>query len=466
MSSRLTGAFLTLVVLVLIVLELPLAATFANQEHDQLRTQIERDAVVMGTFVEDALQNGGALDRSVVDRFVERTGARVVIVDQQGVAVIDTDPPNDGTRSFASRPEIAAALRGRVAAGTRRSATLDGRFVYVAVPVASAGTVYGAVRVTVSTSEVDERVRSYWLRLAGVAAVSLAGAGIVAALLSRSVSRPLERLERTAAAMAGGDLSARVSSDAGPPVVRRLARTFDDMAGRMEELVTAQDAFVADASHQLRNPLAALRLRIENLGAEATPEAQDDISGALREIERLSRLVDGLLALARADRDAGTPPARAVDLVALLHQRRAVWAPLAEERGLSIQVQPDDEQAAIPAFVTPDRFEQIIDNLLANALESSPHGSTVVVSAELDHREVVVRVVDAGPGMTADDRAHAFDRFWSGRGSRSLGGSGLGLSIVQKLVAADGGAITLEVGPAGGLAVVLRLRSREDSRPS
>jgi two-component system OmpR family sensor kinase len=275
--------------------------------------------------------------------------------------------------------------------------------------------------------------------------------------------------------MAAGDLTARVRSDAGPPVVRRLARTFDDMAERMEQLVAAQDAFVADASHQLRNPLAALRLRIENLGAEPASESEDDVHGALREIERLSRLVDGLLALARADRHAGIPPDRSVDLAMLLRQRQAVWAPLAEERGVAIRVEPGWERAPLAAFVTPDRFEQVVDNLLANALEASPHGSSVIISAATDHDDAVVRVVDEGPGMTADDRLHAFDRFWSGRGSRTLGGSGLGLSIVRKLVVADGGDITLEAAPTGGLAAVLRYRVsrapwlaspvREDSRP-
>jgi two-component system OmpR family sensor kinase len=335
----------------------------------------------------------------------------------------------------------------------------------VAVPVASAGTVYGAVRVTVSTDEVDARVRGYWLRLAGVAAVSLAAAGIVAAVLSRSVSNPLRRLERTAAAMAAGDLTARVGSEAGPPVVRRLADTFDEMASRMEDLVASQDAFVADASHQLRSPLGALRLRIENLGAEASADAQDDVQGALQEIGRLSRLVDGLLALARADREAGVPPDRSVDIVSLLRQREAVWMPLADEQGVSIRVEPAEEEAAVHAFVTPDRFEQVVDNLLANALDVSPRGSAVVVSAVPDQSEVVVRVVDEGPGMTVDDRVRAFDRFWSGRGSRALGGSGLGLSIVRKLVTADGGAIALEEAPGGGLAVVLRLRGGEVSRP-
>jgi two-component system OmpR family sensor kinase len=233
----------------------------------------------------------------------------------------------------------------------------------------------------------------------------------------------------------------------------------------MEDLVASQDAFVADASHQLRSPLGALRLRIENLGAEASADAQDDVQGALQEIGRLSRLVDGLLALARADREAGVPPDRSVDIVSLLRQREAVWMPLADEQGVSIRVEPAEEEAAVHAFVTPDRFEQVVDNLLANALDVSPRGSAVVVSAVPDQSEVVVRVVDEGPGMTVDDRVRAFDRFWSGRGSRALGGSGLGLSIVRKLVTADGGAIALEEAPGGGLAVVLRLRGGEVSRP-
>jgi signal transduction histidine kinase len=455
LSRRLVASFLTLVVLVLVVLEVPLGYTYSVRERDRLRTEIEREAVVLSTLVEDGLQHESTLDRGVIDRFVAQTRARVVVVDRAGLAVIDSDPPSKGTRSFATRPEFRAALSGHVATGTRSSATLDDRFMYVAVPVASAGTVFGAVRVTVSTKVVDDRVRRYLLTLLGVAVVSLVAAAAVALVIARSVSRPLRRLQLAAAAIGRGELGARAGPDVGPPAVRAVARAFDDMAARVEDLVTAQDAFVADASHQLRNPLAALRLRIENIGAEVPAAARDDVDAALDEVARLSRLVDGLLALARADR-SGVPSAGAVDVAELLEERSAAWAALAEERDLALEVHADERP--LLALVTPDRFGQAIDNLVANALDAAPRGSTIVLAGRRFVGGIEVHVIDEGPGMSSEERARAFDRFWSGRETSVLGGSGLGLSIVRKLVVADGGEVRLDESPAGGVDAVIRLR--------
>ena len=457
MSRRLVASFLALTLLVLLVLELPLGFTFANHERDQLRTEVERDAVVLSTLVEESLQEGAAIDRTVIDRFVERTNARVVVTDRVGIAVIDTDAPAQGTRSFASRPEIASALAGRVASGTRHSDTLGADFLYVAVPVASAGRVYGTVRVSFPQSKVDARVARYWWTLAAVGATSLAAATFTGMVLARSVSRPLRRLSDAAARIGRGDLSARAHTDTGPPVVRALGDSFDDMAARLEELVDAQDAFVADASHQLRNPLAALRLRIENLASEVGRDAQEDVSGALAEVTRLSRLVDGLLALARADRAGVRPPDEAIDVVPLLEERRTTWAPLAEERGICMEL--STASAHLPAIVTADRFRQVLDNVLANALDAA-ECSTVMVTASQHDSTVHVHVIDDGVGMSEDQRARAFDRFWSGAAPDSrFGGSGLGLAIVRKLVLADGGDVDLDEAPGGGLDVGFRFRA-------
>ena len=133
------------------------------------------------------------------------------------------------------------------------------------MPVASGGVVHGAVRITYPTTEVDRRVTSNWLLLAAVAAVVLAAATLASFLIARSVSRPLRTLQHTASTLADGQLSARAGVDAGPPEVRAVAATFNTMAARLEQLVASQQAFAADASHQLRTPLTALRLRLENL---------------------------------------------------------------------------------------------------------------------------------------------------------------------------------------------------------
>jgi signal transduction histidine kinase len=457
-TRRLLAGYLSLTLLILLVLEVPLGLTFADHERDQVVTEIERDAVVLSTLVEDALQQGEPIDHQVINAFADDTHARVVVVDDAGIGIIDTDPPSENERSFATRPEIIEALAGRVSSGSRHSETLDTELLYVAVPVASAGRVYGAVRLTYPADELHRRVTRYWWTLAAVGAVSLLAAVLLASVLARSIARPLRRLSSAAAAIGHGDLGARAGADEGPPVVRSLASAFDDMAARLEELVDAQDAFVADASHQLRNPLTALRLRLENLRAGIGPDLDGDVAGALAETARLTRIVDALLVLARADRDGAVGPEGTVDVAALVRGRCDAWRPLAEERDVDLRTRLP---AAVPALATEHRLEQVVDNLLANALDAAPPRSVITVSVDGSGDDVQIHVVDEGEGMDPEERDRAFDRFWRASTASSadrLGGTGLGLSIVRKLVVADGGTVALEEGPNRGLDAVVRLR--------
>jgi len=462
MRRRLLVSYLSLTLFVLVVLEVPLGVIFARRQLSELTAEVERDAVVTATLVEDALEAGRPVGGGVVASYARKTGARIVVVDARGRAVADSSGEAVG-RSFANRPEVAEALAGRVDSGTRRSVTLGADLLFVAVPVASAGTVYGAVRITYPTSALDERVRRSWLTLAGVAAVSLLAAGGLAVALAGSVSRPLRRLERAAGEIGRGHLSARAPTNEGPPEVRALAGEINDTAERLAGLLAAQDAFVADASHQLRSPLTALRLRLENLEGETGSAAQEDLRAAVAETQRLSRTIDGLLALARADRAAGEPPSGVIDPLAVLEERRVAWSSLAQERGVTLVV--EDGQAPLPSPVraTPDRLVQVLDNLLANAFDAAPPGSRVEMRTQpaASGGWVEVHVLDDGPGLSDEERRRAFDRFWRGGDSRpagqGLGGSGLGLSIVRRLVVADGGEVELSPRPGGGTDAVVRL---------
>jgi signal transduction histidine kinase len=143
-------------------------------------------------------------------------------------------------------------------------------------------------------------------------------------------------------------------------------------------------------------------------------------------------------------------------VAAIVRERRSHWQPLAEERQVAVAVSGAD--ASMLARAAPERFVQVLDNLLANALEAAPGGSTVTVSLHDGPTAwVELRVRDQGPGMTADERARAFDRFWRGR--HGGGGSGLGLAIVRRLVEADGGEVELADAPGRGLDAIVRLRS-------
>src|SRR5262249_260233 len=155
-----------------------------------------------------------------------------------------------------------------------------------------------------------------------------------------------------------------------------------------------QRAFIADASHQLRTPLAALRLRLENLEADVSGHAADDLEGALAEVGRLSRLVDGLLALTRAEQSTSAPSVIAVE--ELLDARREGGDAFAVERHVRIEA---TAPAGLSVRATPGRLEQVVDNLLNNALEVAPGGSVVRLAAGERGTWVELRVSDEGPGM-------------------------------------------------------------------
>jgi signal transduction histidine kinase len=455
MSGRILLSYLVLTVVVLAVLEVPLALTQADTAEADLTAKVERDAVALGSLAQDAVRTRarGPLERvrQIAVEYAARTGGRAILVDRRGRSLVDTSQQFAEGRNLATRPEIGAALAGQVASGIRSSETLGTRLLYVAVPVASAGTVNGAVRITYPTSELNGRVRNYRLTLLAIAGVVLALATLIGLLLARSVAGPLRRMERAAAAVGGGDLSAR-APEAGPPEVRQLARAFNETAAKLETLLHSQEQFVADASHELRTPLTALRLRLENLEGDLPAESREDLEAALDEADRLDRMVEDLLALARAD--ATEAPAERVDLAELVRGRAQAWEAYAAERGVEVVAEPDGRPAARAGR---GRLEQVVDNLLSNALEVSPSGTAVRLRTTQTGETVALHVIDEGPGMTSIERERAFDRFWRGR--RGSSGSGLGLAIVKRLVEADDGDVELREAPSGGVDAVVRLRA-------
>jgi signal transduction histidine kinase len=289
------------------------------------------------------------------------------------------------------------------------------------------------------------------LFLGGAAALALLVGTVVGRLLGRWIGTPLRSLTTAAEGVGDGSVTARADAAVGPPQVREVASAFNAMADRVTSLLDAQAVMIADVSHQLRTPLAAMRLRLDLLADEVDTELRGEVQGMIAETSRLSRLVDGLLAVARADAAVATP--RTIDVVAVCAERVASWEPLAAERGIRLGLGNGGPGAA---RVTPGHLEQILDNALANALDALGDGGTVRVDVTHDSDgECTLLVADDGPGMDTDMRAHAFDRFVTDR--RGDGGTGLGLAIVGRLVASDHGRARLRETDGGGLTVEIRL---------
>ncbi len=449
MTRRLLLGYLGVTLFVLLSLEVPLGLQNQRTERQNLTANVSHDATALAADSEDAVQapSRRQLDAlaAVAANYARKTGARVVIVNRRGYALVDTSARVLGTENFKSRPEIAQALLGNYPHGVRNSQTLHERLLYVAVPIAANGKVHGAVRVTYPFSAVDSRIRRYWLLLTLIGVVVLAGAAVVGLGLARFVTRPLRGLEDAAAAVGEGHLDARASEQEGPPEVRSLAARFNETVAKLSRLLRSQGEFVADASHELRTPLTALRLRLESL-----PPSRDR-DAALHEADRLRDLVDSLLALARAD--AGAEGSARVDASALVRDRVDAWLPLAEEHRVALVAELD---GPLPVRAAEGRLAQVLDNLLANALEASPDGGTITVSALAASPWVELHLTDEGRGLTPEQRERAFDRFW--RAGSGAGGSGLGLAIVKRLVAADDGEVELREAASGGVDAVVRLR--------
>jgi signal transduction histidine kinase len=448
MTRRLLLSYVITAAIVLLVLEIPLAVFFQQRETTSLTVDVLRDTTVLASLYEDTLEQKALPNKTPASNYAARTGARVVVVDKTGRSLIDTTGASG--RDFSTRPEIKRALGGDYATGTRRSDTLGTDLLYVAVPVASGGHVHGAVRVTLDTHDVQALVHRYWLGLIGMAAVVLTAVAGSGWAIARSVDRHLRKLETTAARFATGDLSTTESDPDAPPEIAALGTTMNTMAQRLEQLLAEHRAFVADASHQLRTPLTALRLRLENLQIAVGSDGFEDLGAAIEETDRLAGLVNDLLKLAHAEPTAAPEP---VDLVQLARDRADTWSAVADGAGVALDLDSPRGPVVVSAVATG--VEQIVDNLVDNAIAASPPDARVLVTVTEGRTHHRFTVADEGPGLTDEQKARATDRFWRLDDSRP--GSGLGLPIAKALAEASGGSLVLHDGAVQGLAVTVTL---------
>jgi signal transduction histidine kinase len=453
MTRRLLVTYLTITAFALALLAVPLGVTFAHREKERLLFGIERDADSIAAVVEGSAHRAQPFRNTDIERYAARTGGHVIVVDTHGIALLDTQRPTDPGRDYSTRPEIRAALTGRRVDGSRNSNTLRTNLLYAAVPTTAGGRVSGAVRVTYPASTLNERVWRTWERIGLLCTGVLAAVALLGFVLARSVTRPVHRLEQATDRLAAADLNVRVDELAGPPELRHLASTFNRMAERLAALLDAQERFVADASHQLRTPLTALRLRLENLEAHVDEPDRAAVQSAAAEVTRMSRLVDGLLALARNAAEPTTVVE--VDVAEIARERADIWRDVLSERPNAIAL---DAPAPAWALAVPGAVEQVLDNLIDNAAEVAPPGTTIDVRVVNDGVTVALHVLDAGPGLGPDDRAQAFERFWRSAGAPG-GGSGLGLAVVRQLAEASGGSARLDARTGRGLDAVVVLKA-------
>jgi signal transduction histidine kinase len=382
-------------------------------------------------------------------------GEGVVVVDRSGRPVVEAGLRADEPAVVAA---VDAALRNQPAARPDRLGPWSTEPILLARPVGTGTQAGGAVVLRAAPAAAAADIAAAWAVVLSGALVAAAACAALALLLARWVLRPVRELEAGVGAVAAGHPGAHVSLRAGPPELRELAAAFNRMSDAVATSAEQQRRLVADTSHQLRNPLAALRLRVDTLDPHVAEAGRRTYRSTVAELDRLESLLDGLLDLASAesratDLAAGAGPGERAELTAVVAERLDAWRPAATRAGVRLAA---TAPGPVEAAAAPSEVAQMLDVLLDNAVKYAGRGASVAVAARCAGDRAVLEVCDDGPGLAPEHLSRATQRFWRAPGSTARG-SGLGLPIAERLVTARGGALRVSSPPGRGLVVTIEL---------
>lgn len=459
MRLRFISVIVGVVLLVLVAQNFPIASHVANTERERLTTTLERDAYVLSGRMYPLLLSPTPTLRAdsavELQAFFNVSDATAIVTDKNGYLLASTSSSDLVGEDYASRPEISAALFGSFESGIRTSKTLGESLVFVAVPVFSGDEVIGVVRLTYPKSTIDKRVSSRVRTLLVAATMSVLIAIFAAILLASIIARPIIKLRNATDQINIGNLSTPITED-GPNEIRQLARSFNAMTLRVRKMLDLQRSFSGDAAHQMRTPLTALRLRLEqafellespNLNNNSEAVIRDHLEAALNESDRLTILTEQLLRLARSE--GSVLEISKVELRDLIAELCGEWSYLAAEKNVTIENQVEKN---IYCMTSRLALREILGNYIDNAIGHSPDNAKIMLLLDEDAELIIITVRDQGKGLGAEQREKAFDRFWRGADqlhTSNSQGSGLGLAIASQLASASN--IELELAPSPNL---------------
>jgi signal transduction histidine kinase len=452
MRARLIALLLLLSGCVLLALGVPLADSLANGREQALYVDRLQDASRFASIVQHAssASDEAALHDDLV-RYGDVYGVTAALVDQSAQPVASAGRPLD-LGAPATRRRIHDGLAGHQSEQPPTIWPWQTEDLVVTVPVIQGDDVVGTVVIASPTDRLRLAVARdlAWLGVGELAAVALV---VFAAIrLAVWVLRPVYLLDAAAHEVSSGRLSTRVLGCQGPGELRRLVESFNTMVGAVENAVVRQRNFAADASHQLRNPLAALMLRLETFGLGLDQLQRTEYEEVRKEAGRLHATVDELLALATAQESRGR--AVRVDLGQMVSSRVAAWQLSARGKNVRFDV---PEAVHVDAYVDPCLTASALDAVLDNAIKFSPEAGTVSIFIVGLPDAVHLTVADNGPGLRPEEFDRIGDRFWRSPETQDIAGSGLGLSIASNLLAACGGTIRFAPAVPRGLQVTFEL---------
>ena len=453
MGVRVRIVLVVLLLIVVLALAVPFALSLADRRTAALANERDRQLEALAAA---AAATDVPLQLSV-DRYFD--------VYSEGLVVMDADGRIMAARGLdAADPEVAAAVGHTIvdapAPGWGRVLPWHDKSLLTAEGVRRDGELVGAVVLAVDPTTTARQIAQGWMWLAVGCLGFLTLAVLVARGLTRWVLRPMTGLERAVAEMTEG-VAGPPADVAGPPELRHLTAAFNTMAQVVRASLDRQRRLIADASHQLRNPLAAVRLRADSLERYVAEDGLSTYGSMSAELDRFENLLQQLLRLARAEQVSGSRQVGltdtggdATDLGDVIAERVAFWRPVADEHAQTLRCRTD--RPGLTVQVARHEVEQLLDVALDNALRYAGADTTVTVSAQPGDDYFVDLVVSAdGVGLGAAELAKATTRFWRGGDDRS--GTGLGLAIAAEITAGHGGEVGVEHAPEGGLLIRYRL---------
>lgn len=451
MRTRIIAVLLPLLIVLAAAIAIPAGVAMAQHHSSTMLGDRILDASRFASLAQAGMEGSAERIRRELDDYSDLYDSAVHVIGRDGETIHSTTA---GPVSHAIREAAGPALAGRAPVADRLITPFGPDSVLIATPVGHDSQVVGAVVIEAPTDAVRSAILKDWILVLVAAIVPLTLVLLALRPVTDWVLRPLARFESTLTRMRRGSMALRADDSAGPPELRGVARSFNSFADAVAATHERQQRFTADASHQLRNPLASLRVAVDNLEPVSSGDTEDrEIHAeAVETVERMDTIVSDLL-LATQHTARGTEA-----VVSLADVARDGWQETVRRHGAELAV----DLPAVPVVEPVGGFEPLIGELVDNAVRLGRARKVEVWATGASADGCVVLVVDDdGTGMTSAERARAFDRLWRSPRVQNVAGTGLGLSIVSHAVEETGGGLTLETSPAGGLRVRIALVSAD-----
>ena len=456
MFARIMAVVMAVILLTTVCLSAVWWMTLRNQQIDarldHLISEAEKIAYLAGNLNGDSLMDT-RWDRdsetrktlnNIADRVGREFGAYITVLDRTGGVMTYTPVAGDEYPEFMNSlnealPRILSGETIRVRSESGEAPTFT-----VGVPFEMGGVVTGAVFIRTQAQRIESGLGEILWRVVVLAAAVTALTGVVVFLFVRRRLKPLKQLEAAAATIAEGDFSVQVDEKKGDPELRELSGAFNTMTKKLQGVETNRREFVANVSHELRSPITSIKGFAEGMADGVIPEEEQPkyLRLVADESKRLSGLIDDLLALSRLERDDAKPELSTFDINEML--RRAVICRMNDLDAKKIDISCEFEEDQCQVQADSDRIEQVVINLLDNAIKFTPEGGKITLESGTKNGIAEITVRDSGCGIAPEDRDRIFDRFFTADRAHTAGkGTGLGLSICKRIMEMHGQSIRL-----------------------